>query len=378
MDTQTWKLWELAPAGRAPLPAGPWRTREGEPLHGVWGRADADGTETVVVANHGRVLVGWQVPHQRWWCASPLMRASTCALAQVPWLWSDAAGLRATDPSDVAVGLVLAGRKPVALADTTDASLARRWQEAARAAGFVARCTSTTFDCVPVPRTVWFVHVAIPGTVAQHVDGDALLADYGACLDAGSFTEVEQALEAVREAEFAELAEDPDLIVAVRPGELARTGLVLGYHPATTAGLILGLASFSWADDPDGLAYDPTVVHAATSAGLPGLPSGLGAGDARRHVHARERGPGYEHATAGTVGHVRRGQGRRAGLALLHLNAFRDGPVTRAWKGFAWDALDRLHAQGYISDPKSKTKSVVLSDEGARRAQVLFEQHFGA
>ena len=64
-------------------------------------------------------------------------------------------------------------------------------------------------------------------------------------------------------------------------------------------------------------------------------------------------------------------------LALLHLNAHSDHGVTRAWKGFDWDKLDRLHAQGLISDPKSKAKSVVLTDEGARRAEELFRGHFG-
>jgi Mn-dependent DtxR family transcriptional regulator len=39
--------------------------------------------------------------------------------------------------------------------------------------------------------------------------------------------------------------------------------------------------------------------------------------------------------------------------------------------------MDRLHAQGFISDPKSKAKSVVLTDEGARRAEELFRRHFG-
>ena len=43
--------------------------------------------------------------------------------------------------------------------------------------------------------------------------------------------------------------------------------------------------------------------------------------------------------------------------------------VPGAWKSHDWDALDRLHAQGYISDPKSKAKSVVLSAEGVKRAR---------
>jgi Domain of unknown function (DUF6429) len=64
-------------------------------------------------------------------------------------------------------------------------------------------------------------------------------------------------------------------------------------------------------------------------------------------------------------------------LALLHLNAHTDHGSTRAWKGFDWDAMDRLHTQGFISDPKSKAKSVALSDEGARRAEELFRRYFG-
>ena len=33
----------------------------------------------------------------------------------------------------------------------------------------------------------------------------------------------------------------------------------------------------------------------------------------------------------------------------------------RVWKGFDWESMNRLHEQGYISDPRSKTKSVVLT-----------------
>lgn len=64
-------------------------------------------------------------------------------------------------------------------------------------------------------------------------------------------------------------------------------------------------------------------------------------------------------------------------LALLSLTMFEDRPAVRAWKGHDWDALDRLHKKGYISDPKSKAKSVLMTEEGARRAQELFEKHFG-
>ena len=64
-------------------------------------------------------------------------------------------------------------------------------------------------------------------------------------------------------------------------------------------------------------------------------------------------------------------------LALLCLTMFADGGVTRAWKGHDWDALNRLHEKGYISDPKSKAKSVVLTEEGEKMARELFQKHFG-
>lgn len=65
-----------------------------------------------------------------------------------------------------------------------------------------------------------------------------------------------------------------------------------------------------------------------------------------------------------------------ATLALLWLNNFEDKSEIRAWKSFDWDALDRLHEKGYISDPKSKAKSVIITDQGAEQAKKLFEQMF--
>lgn len=61
-------------------------------------------------------------------------------------------------------------------------------------------------------------------------------------------------------------------------------------------------------------------------------------------------------------------------LALLLLR-LHDG--CRAWKGFDWDAMDRLAEKGFISDPRSKAKSVILSDEGLARARELFVAMFG-
>jgi len=64
-------------------------------------------------------------------------------------------------------------------------------------------------------------------------------------------------------------------------------------------------------------------------------------------------------------------------LALLQLTLHGDKYETRAWKGHDWDALDRLHQKGYISNPKGKAKSVALSEEGLKRSEELFERLFG-
>jgi Domain of unknown function (DUF6429) len=60
-------------------------------------------------------------------------------------------------------------------------------------------------------------------------------------------------------------------------------------------------------------------------------------------------------------------------LALLYLT-LHDG--YRAWKGFDWGVLGRLHEKGMIDDPVGKVKSVVFTDEGLARAKKLFKEMF--
>jgi hypothetical protein len=60
-------------------------------------------------------------------------------------------------------------------------------------------------------------------------------------------------------------------------------------------------------------------------------------------------------------------------LALLYLT-LHDG--FRAWKGHDWGSLDRLHERGMIENPRSKAKSVVLTDEGLAESERLFRQLF--
>ena len=61
-------------------------------------------------------------------------------------------------------------------------------------------------------------------------------------------------------------------------------------------------------------------------------------------------------------------------LALLWLTLHDE---RRAWKGFDWDTLDRLHRKGLIGNPVGKAKSVVLTDEGLRRSEALVAHLFG-
>ena len=65
-------------------------------------------------------------------------------------------------------------------------------------------------------------------------------------------------------------------------------------------------------------------------------------------------------------------------MALLYLNFHGSHGAVRAWKSFDWDAMDRLHNKGFISDPKSKAKSVLVTEEGQKVAKELFEKYFSS
>ena len=61
-------------------------------------------------------------------------------------------------------------------------------------------------------------------------------------------------------------------------------------------------------------------------------------------------------------------------LALLSLGQH-DG--YRAWKSFDWDAMNRLHEKGMISDPVGRAKSVVFTEEGLAASERLLNELFG-
>lgn len=68
----------------------------------------------------------------------------------------------------------------------------------------------------------------------------------------------------------------------------------------------------------------------------------------------------------------------QAALALLYLGLH---DQTRAWKGFDWAVMGRLHEKGYITDPVGSAKSVLFTEEGlresARLLSTLFSQRSG-
>jgi hypothetical protein len=61
-------------------------------------------------------------------------------------------------------------------------------------------------------------------------------------------------------------------------------------------------------------------------------------------------------------------------LALMYLTLH---DSYRAWKGFDWEVLDRLYEKGWIENPQSKAKSVLLTEEGLAKSVSLFQHYFG-
>jgi len=62
-----------------------------------------------------------------------------------------------------------------------------------------------------------------------------------------------------------------------------------------------------------------------------------------------------------------------AALGLLALT-LHDG---RVWKALDWDLMNLLYRKGWICDPVSKTKSVVLTEQGEALAGEFLHKHFG-
>jgi len=62
-------------------------------------------------------------------------------------------------------------------------------------------------------------------------------------------------------------------------------------------------------------------------------------------------------------------------LALMQLT-LHEG--RRTWKSYDWEVMNTLFERGYISDPRSKAKSVVLTEAGMARGRAMFARHLEA
>ena len=66
-------------------------------------------------------------------------------------------------------------------------------------------------------------------------------------------------------------------------------------------------------------------------------------------------------------------------LALLYLVSTKrmDGLGATAWKGFDAETINRLYEKGWIRKPKSKSLSFLITEEGYKKSERLFMEHFG-
>jgi len=64
-------------------------------------------------------------------------------------------------------------------------------------------------------------------------------------------------------------------------------------------------------------------------------------------------------------------------LTLMFLTTFEyvEGHGATSWKGYDWHHMDRLYQKGYISNPKTKGKTVRLSEEAVVLSEDLFKKY---
>ncbi|CAM3681095.1 hypothetical protein CCOS865_02080 [Pseudomonas reidholzensis] len=62
--------------------------------------------------------------------------------------------------------------------------------------------------------------------------------------------------------------------------------------------------------------------------------------------------------------------------AVLGLLAAFSSDSGNAWKGFDFEIMNRLHEQGFISDPVNRNKSIWLTTEGLERGREIADRLF--
>lgn len=67
---------------------------------------------------------------------------------------------------------------------------------------------------------------------------------------------------------------------------------------------------------------------------------------------------------------------KRAVLGLMYLSTFKEANGYRVWKAYDWEVLDQLYEDGYIGNPKTKVRSVNLTDKGRELSEKIFTADF--
>ncbi len=78
----------------------------------------------------------------------------------------------------------------------------------------------------------------------------------------------------------------------------------------------------------------------------------------------------------GLPAHLDKDQLAEAALGILYLTLHGTETSPRVWKGLDWDLLALLHERGWITDPRSKAKSVMLTPEEYARASDFLDSYF--
>ena len=82
----------------------------------------------------------------------------------------------------------------------------------------------------------------------------------------------------------------------------------------------------------------------------------------KSRIDSRQPAPGYDQQKL-----------EDAVLALLAALQFDNG---RVWKRYDFAIMDALHAKGLIDNPRGRTESVYLTEEGMRRGGLLARSMF--
>jgi hypothetical protein len=216
---------------------GPWCTPGGPPMHGIVERDRADGLVDWAAVLHGWCLWRWAGPRMDP-VLTPAGDPSPLISVWNPILAQDLAfaGMRElglswpVDCDDWTAEAILRGWKTGATFSLPPRSM-RAWRADARDAGLAVRRT---------PRGWWVLagrgdtaSAAQPGTLTDHLDLAALTAQYTRVLPAGLAADIAADLTANADRPLLSLVDEHEEV------GYATCGLVLGYPPEVTAGVLL-------------------------------------------------------------------------------------------------------------------------------------------